>query len=47
MEAVIPPTSRAHVRRVTDENIWIWWRIEGAKLRLLTLTALPPVPVED
>ena len=29
-EAAIPPVSRAFVRRVPDENLWIWYRFDAS-----------------
>jgi hypothetical protein len=43
-EALVPPTGRAWVRRVANENLWIWFRFDDSALTLLTLTASPPVP---
>ncbi len=43
--ALIPPTNRAHVRRVRGHNLWLWWKVEGNELRLLFVTTSPPIPV--
>lgn len=43
--AVIPPTSEAYVRRVTGENLWIWYRFDDDLVTLVTLTRTPPPPV--
>jgi hypothetical protein len=43
-QALIPPTHRAWVRRVPNENVWIWFRFDDRTLLLVTLTNLPPVP---
>jgi hypothetical protein len=43
-QALIPPTDRAWVRRVPNENVWIWFRFDDGSLLLVTLTNHPPVP---
>lgn len=44
--ASLPPTGRALVRRVGGRNLWIWYRLEGGELKLVTLTRSPPVPLD-
>jgi hypothetical protein len=43
---LIPPTNRAHVRRVRGHNLWLWWKTKGDELTFLFVTTSPPVPVE-
>lgn len=43
---MIPPTSRAWVRRVGNENLWVWFRFNDDELTIITITAQPPVPLE-
>ena len=43
-EAAIPPVLRAFVRRVPDENLWIWNRFDETTVTLVNLTDVPPVP---
>jgi len=45
MEALIPPTSTAHVRRVPGRNLWIWYTATGNAVRVITITDSPPVPI--
>ena len=45
-EAAIPPTGRAWVRRVRGENVWLWYRASDDELVLVTVTRVPPVPIE-
>ena len=45
-EAAIPPTSRAWVRRIGGENLWLWYRASDAELVVVTLTKSPPVPLD-
>jgi hypothetical protein len=37
----------AHVRRVTGENLWIWYRFDDVHLDALTVKNEPPVPDDD
>jgi len=43
--AVIPPTGEAYVRRVTGQNLWIWYRFDAQLVTFVTLTCTPPPPV--
>jgi hypothetical protein len=43
---LIPPTNRAHVRRVLGHNLWLWWKVDASELKLLFVTTSPPVPAE-
>ena len=45
IEAPVPPTGRAYVRRVAGENLWVWYRATDDTLRVLALTDNPPVPI--
>jgi hypothetical protein len=45
-EAPIPPVGRAWVRRVQNENLWIWFRWDDVAVILLTVTTSPPVPLD-
>ncbi len=44
--ALVPPTMEALVRRVAGQNVWLWYRVQGDEIVLLTVTDEPPVPVE-
>ena len=44
--ARMPPTMEALVRRVAGQNVWLWYRVQGREIVLLTVTDEPPVPVE-
>jgi hypothetical protein len=46
-EVAIPPTQRAWVRRVPNSNLWVFYRFDDANVRLVALTATPPVPLRD
>jgi hypothetical protein len=37
---------RAWVRRVQNENLWIWFRWDDVAVILLTVTTSPPVPLD-
>ena len=43
VEAAIPPTSRALVRRVAGRNIWIWYDVDEDEIVTLRVTKTPPV----
>lgn len=45
VEAAIPPTSRALVRRVAGRNLWIWYRVDGEEIVALRVTKMPPMPM--
>jgi hypothetical protein len=45
--ALIPPTADAFVRRVPGRNLWLWYRVRGDELVVVTVTADPPVPIDD
>jgi hypothetical protein len=45
--ALVPPTGEAFVRRVSGRNLWVWYRPRGDELVLVTLTADPPVPLDE
>jgi hypothetical protein len=44
--ALMPPTMEALVRRVAVQNVWLWYRVQGREIVLLTVTDEPPVTVE-
>lgn len=44
VEALVPPTSRAHVRRVAGRNLWVWYRVEPDEIVAVLVTKTPPVP---
>jgi hypothetical protein len=44
VEALVPPTSRALVRRVAGRNLWVWYRVEVDEIVALLVTKVPPVP---
>ena len=44
VEAAIPPTHRALVRRVPGRNLWLWFRVDGDEIVALRVTVVPPVP---
>jgi hypothetical protein len=43
-EATVRRIGRAWVRRVTRQNLWVWYRIRDEELVLVTVTNEPPVP---
>ena len=43
--ALVPPTRTALVRRIPDQNLWLWYVEVGHEVWLLVLTSAPPVPV--
>ena len=43
-EAAMPPVRSAFVRRVPDENLWIWYRFDEESVTLINITQTPPVP---
>jgi hypothetical protein len=43
--APVPPTGTAFVRRVGGRNLWLWYRVLGEDLVLVTVTRAPPVPI--
>ncbi len=45
-ETRFAPT-RAFVRRVTGQNVWILYRFDGEHLYVMTARGEPPVPVDD
>ena len=45
VEAAIPPTSRALVRRVAGRNLWIWYRVDEEEIVTLRVTKTPPMPM--
>jgi hypothetical protein len=45
-EVSIPPVHFAWVRRVTDQNLWLYYRVREDVVYLLFVTSVPPVPVE-
>ena len=46
-EALIPPVVRAWCRRVTGFNLWLLYVFDDAEIEVYTLTANPPVPIDD
>lgn len=48
VEALVPPTGIAYVRRVPGRNLWLWYILSGEDgVILIALTADPPVPLSD
>ncbi|MCC6523125.1 MAG: hypothetical protein IT373_10730 [Polyangiaceae bacterium] len=46
-EAMMPPVRTAWVRRLTGENLWLWYTFDAARLCAAALTSHPPVPMPD
>lgn len=46
VEAAIPPTTQALVRRVHGRNLWVWYRVEPDEIVALRVTKVPPVPID-
>lgn len=44
VEAPVPPTNVAYVRRVPNHNIWIWYTLAPGEVAIITLTNAPPAP---
>jgi hypothetical protein len=42
IEAAIPPTDRALVRRVAGRNLWIWYRVDVDEVVALRVMKTPP-----
>jgi hypothetical protein len=42
IDAIIPPTQHAYVRRVPGCALWIWYQASDTDLWLLSLTNVPP-----
>ena len=38
---------RSWVRRVGGRNLWLWFRYAELGLALLTVTTVPPIPLDD
>jgi hypothetical protein len=38
---------RAHVRRVSGQNVWILYRFDTVHVFVITVRAQPPVPAES
>jgi len=38
------PTVSAYVHRVPGYRLWLWYRVSGAEVRLVTLTTAAPFP---
>jgi hypothetical protein len=47
VEATIPPTGRAFVRRVSDRNLWLWYHASDDHVFVIALTAAPPIPIDE
>ena len=45
-EATVRPVGRAWVRRVPGFNLWLWYRWKDEELVLVTVTTVPPVPLD-
>jgi len=46
VEATIPPTHAAYVRRVRNENLWVWYMLRGSHVWAVAVTPHPPVPTD-
>lgn len=46
-EASIPPTRWAWVRRVTGQNLWLYYTFDDDTVIALLVVKSPPVPVVD
>jgi hypothetical protein len=44
---LLPPTAEAFVRRVPGRNLWLWYQGTADELLVVTLTADPPVPLDE
>ena len=47
VEALLPPVRKAHVRRVGERNLWLWYVATDERLTLVAVTEVPPVPMDD
>jgi hypothetical protein len=45
-EALMPPVVRYWFRRVPGHNLWLWYAFDDADLTLVSLTNIPPVPID-
>jgi len=46
-EALMPPVARYWFRRVPGQNLWLYFAFDDAELFAVSLTARPPVPVDE
>jgi len=44
VEATRKPIGRAWVRRVSGQNLWLWFRVTDEEVVLITISTDPPVP---
>jgi len=45
-EAEMKPIGRAWVRRISDRNLWLWYRFNDEELTLIAVTTEPLVPID-
>jgi hypothetical protein len=46
-ETMMPPVARYWFRRVPDHNLWIYFAFSETELVAVTLSARPPIPLEE
>ena len=44
--APIPPVQAAFVRRVTGENLWLWFRFDDVSVTIVNISSVPPTPAD-
>lgn len=44
-KCLMPPTGVAYVRRAKF-NLWLWWKLDGDRILVVAVTAVPPVPLD-
>lgn len=45
-EGLMPPVARYWFRRVSGQNLWLWFAFDEQQLILVSLTNTPPVPID-
>jgi Txe/YoeB family toxin of Txe-Axe toxin-antitoxin module len=46
-EAIMPKTLRVWVRRVPGGNLWVYYLFDANEVKVLTVTGVPPVPLDE
>ena len=46
-EGLMPPVARYWFRRVPGHNLWLWFSFDDDELEIVSLTAVPPIPLDD
>jgi hypothetical protein len=46
-EALVPPVGRKWFRRVSGQNLWLYFAFSDNALIASDLSAQPPIPIDD